>query len=62
MNIEFGELNEHHTYNELEHQVGPVFYGRLAKNVKYDIGYLFGLTDAAPDGMLKWILEYELRF
>jgi len=57
----FGELKEHHSYDEQKHQVGPVFYGKLG-SVKYDIGYLFGITDPVPEGSLKWIMEYEMHF
>ena len=60
--IDFGEINEHLPYDEQSHQVGPAFYGRLTKNIKYNVGYLFGISRASPDGELKWVLEYELRF
>jgi len=58
---EFGELNKSKSFDEQEHLVGPVFYGKVG-NIKYDIGYLFGISDDAPDGKLKWILEYEWHF
>ena len=58
---DFGGLNEGRTYQEQSHQTGPVFYGKVGP-VKYDVGYLFGASDAAPQGMFKWILEYEWRF
>lgn len=57
----FGELNGGTAYQEQKHQGGPVFYGKFGDHIKYDVGYLFGATDAAPDGMLKWILEYEIH-
>jgi hypothetical protein len=59
---EFGGLNEGKSFNEQTHQAGPVFYGRLGKSVKYDVGYLFGTSDAAPQGTLKWLLEVEHFF
>lgn len=58
---EFGGINEGKDFNEQNHQSGPAIYGKIGA-VKYDIGYLFGISDAAPDGALKWILEYEYRF
>ncbi len=58
----FGGLNEGKSFNEQKHQVGPVFYGEIVKGVKYDIGYLFGVSDAAPEGTLKWIIELEEEF
>ncbi len=57
----FGELGQVVSYQDQQHQLGPVFYGKVGP-VKYDVGYLFGMSDAAPKGELKWILEYELRF
>ena len=49
-------------HEEQTHQAGPALYGRLGPFVKYDVGYLFGLTDPAPEGTLKWILEFERYF
>jgi len=40
--------------------VGPVFYGKIGQ-FKYDVGYLFGISDDAVDGELKWIIEYEIK-
>jgi len=57
---EFGELNESKSFDEQEHLVGPVFYGKIG-HFKYDIGYLFGISADAVDGKLKWIIEYELK-
>jgi high-affinity iron transporter len=59
---DFGELGQSWAYRKQSHQVGPVFYGEIGEHIKYDIGYLFGLTDVAPEGRLKWILEYEHHF
>jgi high-affinity iron transporter len=58
---EFGELGESSSFDEQEHQIGPVFYGKIGP-VKYDVGYLFGVSDAAPDGSIKALLEYEWHF
>jgi hypothetical protein len=49
-----------------QHSVGPVLIG--ASNfapygtLKYEIGYVFGLTDATPRGTVRWLLEYEIPF
>jgi Iron permease FTR1 family len=56
---DFNPIDRHLTFNQQSHQVGPAFYGRLSRHIKYDIGYLFGISDEAPRGELKWILEYE---
>jgi hypothetical protein len=49
-----------------QHYVGPVLagaanfapYGKL----KYEVGYLFGLTPASGRGAVRWKLEYEIAF
>jgi high-affinity iron transporter len=49
-----------------QHRIGPVLvglnnfapYGKL----KYEVGYLFGLTQATPRGTVRWRLEYEIPF
>ncbi len=59
--VDFGELSQLRSFHEQKHQSGPVFYGKFGK-VKYDVGYLFGLSDASPKGEVKWIVEYEIKF
>ena len=59
---DLGELNHTGDFDAQKHQLGPVIYGKLADHIKYDVGYLFGVTDAAPEGLFKWILEFEHRF
>ncbi len=60
--IDFGEINEHLSYNEQSHLIGPAFYGHVTPHIKYDIGYLFGISHDAPMGELKWNIEYEFVF
>jgi len=57
----FGRFNQDKDFEDQDHQAGPAFYGKIG-SIKYDVGYLFGLSKAAPDGELKWILEYEMKF
>ena len=59
---DFGQVRNRLAYHEQSHQAGPAFYGRLTPHIKYDVGYLFGISHAAPAGELKWALEYEMRF
>jgi FTR1 family protein len=59
---DFGEFRQGLSYAQQSHQFGPVFYGKIGEHIKYDVGYLFGVTDPAPEGKLKWILEYEHHF
>ena len=56
----FGPLSGGTPFAAQAHLLGPVIYGKLGR-VKYDLGYLFGLSDAAPDGMVKWIIEVEFH-
>lgn len=58
---DFGSLEHGEDFEEQKHQVGPVVYGKIGP-VKYDAGVLFGVSDAAADVELKWIVEYEFRF
>ncbi len=41
--------------------IGGVHFGRWG-TVKYQAGYLFGLTSGSPTGAVRWQLEYELAF
>lgn len=58
----FGPISDFDDTEDQEHLLGPVFYGKIG-SLKYDVGYLFGLTDdGSPDGLAKAILEYEWHF
>ena len=45
---------------------GPVLLGDLRVpglgKLKYEIGYLFGITGSTPQGTLRGLLEYEFHF
>jgi len=56
---DFSAIDHHLDYDRQSHQVGPCFYGTLSRHIKYNIGYLFGISAASPRGELKWVLEYE---
>lgn len=49
-----------------EHRLGPVALGTipLASRIAlyYELGWLFGLTNASPDHSFKWLLEFEFYF
>ncbi len=60
--IDFGELEAGNNFDEQKHQIGPVLSGELFEHVEYEVGYLFGISDAAPEGSIKWLLEYEFKF
>ena len=49
-----------------QHRVGPILAGLYAfppyGKLKYEVGYLFGLTHATDKGAARWRLEYEIAF
>jgi hypothetical protein len=49
-----------------QHLVGPVLVGAASfapyGKLKYEVGYLFGLTPASGRGAIRWRLEYEIAF
>ena len=61
-----GKLSQIDGFNAQGLIAGPVITGgvRLADTVKlkYEIGYLFGLTNASPNGTVRGLLELEWRF
>lgn len=55
-----GELKDIKSLQEQVHRIGPVFYHEFeigTQEIEYNIGWLFGLTDASPDNTLRWQLE-----
>jgi high-affinity iron transporter len=65
----YGQINEIFnpgTPASQQHRIGPVLvglqnfapYGKL----KYEVGYLFGLTANTERGAVRWRLEYEIPF
>ncbi|HIJ61096.1 MAG TPA: hypothetical protein HPQ04_00240, partial [Rhodospirillaceae bacterium] len=62
---DLGRLNHLGTVDRQDHRLGPGLVGQFPLGpgkVKYDVGYLFGLTGGAADGTVKLDAEYELRF
>lgn len=62
-----GQVSHTKGFDQQTHQVGPVIYGSLpigghGDKIRYEFGYLVGLTDASADGSLKWLVEYETHF
>jgi hypothetical protein len=62
---ETGEIGHATPSDQQDHRLGPVISGELGHTGKgkweYELGYLFGVSDAAPDGTIKLNLEYEFR-
>jgi hypothetical protein len=62
-----GELARFLPGEQQTHQLGPVITGHLRLDgvpgrLKYELGYLFGLTAGTAQGAVKWRLEYEFVF
>ena len=63
-----GAIDNFDSPNRQEHMVGPAIQGRfrhlgwLPGKLKYNVGYLFGMTSATAAGTLKSVIEYEIRF
>jgi hypothetical protein len=53
-------------FSQQQHFIGPVAVGAVNFSpygkVKYEVGYMFGLTPASPRGAIRWKLEYEIAF
>jgi len=54
-----GPLGNLHSPGQQSHQLGPVFFGEVAHQFEYQLGYLFGLTRGSVNGMLKLVVEYK---
>jgi len=66
---DFGELKGTGSLDNQKHYVGPAGYGKIplgitkhADALKYRVGYLFGISDAAQNGQVIAQIEYELHF
>lgn len=62
---EMGEFGHVLPSSAQDRRIGPVISGKLGHSGhgkwQYELGYLFGVSDAAPNGTLKFNLEYEFR-
>jgi high-affinity iron transporter len=59
---EYGTHDEHKDFDEQEHYLGAVVYGRLLPQVKYEAGIFAGISDAAANSAIRFKLEYELPY
>lgn len=60
----FGAIDDVAPWRDQEHRIGPIVAGVLplgdaGMKLKYNVGYLFGVTDATEDGAVKAMLELE---
>jgi hypothetical protein len=66
-----GVIGSSPRFSQQQFRVGPVALGALrlrelginkAGKIKYEIGWLFGATEATSQGALRWRLELEIPF
>lgn len=55
---DFSKFGGPETKGPKKYLLGPVMYGTIAKGLKYEAGFLAGISTAAPDGRFKWIMTY----
>ena len=58
-----GAFSGFHRFSEQDNRAGPVLFGEFHTapgKIKYEAGYLVGLTHDSPSGTLKFLLEYEI--
>lgn len=59
---DYGNWNDHLSFDQQEHYLGPILYGRLMHNLKYEAGYFRGISAAAASSAMRLKLEYEFFF
>lgn len=62
---EVEDVSEPGKLSQQEHRIGPMFAGFYplgfgGAKIKYELGYLFGLTSATENGALRWRFEVEV--
>ncbi len=60
------DLGEAGKFSQQQHFIGPVAVGAISfapyGKLKYEVGYMFGMTEASPRGAVRWKVEYEIAF
>lgn len=58
----YGTWDDRATFNQQEHYLGPILYGKLLHGLKYEVGYFTGISTTAAANAMRFKLEYELHF
>jgi hypothetical protein len=56
------ELDQVENYSDQQNRAGPVIFGNITEGLSYEAGYLFGMSDTAPDATYKLNLQYKVDF
>jgi len=54
---DFGDFDD--DFDDQGHQFGPVIYGDAFGGLGYEAGILAGVSESAPDALVKVIIGYE---
>lgn len=58
----FGQARDFDEYDRQKHYVGPAIYGEIGEHFEYTLGYSFGISEAASDGVARLEVEYSVPF
>jgi high-affinity iron transporter len=62
----YGDTSGQNRFDDQQLAIGPGLFGKIhtfnAQAFKYQVAYLFGATQASPDGAVRWKVEYEMSF
>lgn len=59
---ELGQWRSVRHGGERSHYFGPAIYSKLSDDLKVEAGYLFGISDAAANGAVRFAIEYGIEF
>ena len=63
---DIGYINQNPGPKDQSHLAGPALVGMVglgrAGELKYEVGYLVGLSTTTPQSTVRWLLEYEFAF
>lgn len=59
---DLGQGHSFRRFNQQQDYAGPTVYGRLYGRLKYQVGYLFGISNAAVHNAARVLVEYETHF